>query len=118
MRQTPDPDLYAHERYGNFTYRIPVIPGSYTVRLYFAETVFGTPRSGLPGAGARVVDIYCNGTALIRNYDIYKAAGGDFRATTLTFRKVEAVDRQLAIAFVRRVDYASVRAIEVLDEGR
>jgi hypothetical protein len=65
-----------------------------------------------------VFDIYCNGNALIRNYDIYKAAGGDFRATTLTFRKVEAVEQQLVLTFARKVNYASVRAIEVLDEGR
>jgi hypothetical protein len=118
VKGTPDPDLYARERFGNFTYRIPAMPGSYTVRLHFAETHYGPTAGILPAEGARVFDIYCNGTALIRNYDIYKAAGGDFRATTLTFRKVQAADRQLVLTFARKVDYASVRAIEVLDEGR
>ena len=44
---TPDPDLFAGERFGHFTYAIPVDSrGTYTVILHFAELYFGPGASG------------------------------------------------------------------------
>src|ERR1035441_6881368 len=37
-----DPHLFDGERYGNFTYQIPVPSGRYTVTLRFTEAYFGT----------------------------------------------------------------------------
>jgi Malectin domain len=34
---TDDPELYATERWGNFSYAIPATPGKYAVTLYFVE---------------------------------------------------------------------------------
>jgi len=40
---SPDPGLYAAERYGHFTYAFPVDPRDrYTVVLHFAEFYFGS----------------------------------------------------------------------------
>src|SRR4029077_9671507 len=43
---TTDPSIYQNERYGNFSYAIPVANGTYDVRLHFVETYWGTVISG------------------------------------------------------------------------
>ena len=115
---TPDADLFANERYGHFSYAIPVAPGSYTVTMYFAETYWGRENEGGGGPGQRLFDIYCNGAAIIRNLDILKEAGPD-RALVKKFRGLRPTSQgKLNFEFVPVVNYASVFAIEVLDEGR
>jgi hypothetical protein len=126
---TPDPGLYAGERFGNFTYAIPVSPGKYKVTLRFAETYWGLQntlpnapdQNGSPvgGVGSRVFDVYCNGVALVRNFDIYKEAGGALTTKDKTFHNL-APDAQgkLYFSFVPVVDYACVNAIEVQDEAQ
>jgi Malectin domain len=72
---TPEPGLYAGERYGNFDYAIPVDEGSYKVTLFFSEKYWGSGVSKAGGVGSRVFDIFCNGVALTRRMDIAKEAG-------------------------------------------
>ena len=43
--------------------------------MYFAETYWGKENEGGGGSGQRVFDIFCNGSALLRNLDILKEAG-------------------------------------------
>jgi hypothetical protein len=43
---TPDSDLYSGERFGNFSYALPVAPGKHSVTLRFAENYFGTDGPG------------------------------------------------------------------------
>ena len=59
-----DPELLRGERYGNLTYAIPVPPGRYTVKLYFAEVWFGPGNFAGGGTGSRIFDILCNGVAV------------------------------------------------------
>jgi hypothetical protein len=69
---TPDPKLYAQERFGHFTYSIPVdVRGRYTLNLHFAELYWAAD----PGVGRRVFNVYCNGRVLLENFDIFKEAG-------------------------------------------
>jgi len=78
---TSDPNLYAYERYGHFTYAIPVDPhGRYTLVLHFAELYW----SADPGVGRRVFRVSCNGSALLDNFDILREAGS-LHAVTKTF---------------------------------
>jgi hypothetical protein len=115
---TPDADLFANERYGHFSYAIPVAPGTYAVSLYLAETYWGKENEGGGGAGQRVFDLYCNGSALARNLDILKEAGPN-HALVKKFRGLRPTGQgKLNLEFVPVVNYASVFAIEVLDEGR
>jgi hypothetical protein len=119
VRATPDPELYMSQHYGNFSYSIPVPPGSYTVTLHFAETWF-TPDSDGPDHGApgtRVFDVFCNGLALLRRLDIL-AETGPSRALTKTFRHLQPnAQGKLYLSFTPQADYALVNAIEVLDEA-
>lgn len=115
---TPDGDLFANERYGHFSYAVPVAPGTYTATLYFAETYWGKENQGGGGSGQRVFDIYCNGLAIIRNLDILKEADPN-RALVKRFHGLRPTAQgKLNLDFVPVLNYASVFAIEVLDEAR
>lgn len=115
------PPLYSDERYGNFSYAIPVPPGSYTVKLHFAETFFTPliPAMLCHGVGCRVFDVNCNGTALLRDFDISQEAGGAFRPVVRTFTGLHPNGQgKLLLSFTPTVNYAEVRAIEVIDEAK
>ena len=115
---TADPGLYQSERYGNFSYAIPVAPGTYTVTLHFAETWHGPNRGDGSGAGSRVFDVQCNGVALLESFDIFKEAGRSFKAVEKRFTGLKAnAQGKLNFTFVSQKNYALVNAIEVLDEG-
>ena len=115
---TADPVLYSKERYGNFSYAIPVDSGKYSATLHFAETYWGLDNPGGGGVGTRIFDVLCNGIALLRNFDIYKEAGGS-RALVKTFHGLEPnAQGKLLLSFVPVRNYASIRAIEVVDESQ
>jgi hypothetical protein len=116
---TPDADLFGNERYGHFSYAIPVAPaGTYAVTMYFAETYWGKENQGGGGPGQRLFDIYCNGSAIARNLDILKEADPN-HALIKRFRGLRPTAQgKLNFEFVPVVNYASVFAIEVLDESR
>jgi hypothetical protein len=119
---TNDPELYQSERYGNFTYAIPVATDkTYTLTLYFAEEWFGTEDGGGSGdaSGRRVFDVYCNGVSLLRDFDIYKEAGGSVKALTKTFHGLKPNHQgKLFLSFVPNQDYANLTALEVTPEEK
>ena len=116
---TPDADLFSAERYGHFTYTIPVdTRDTYTLILHFAEFYFGPNASGVGGAGSRVFRVLCNGNTLLDNFDIYKEAGS-LHALTKTFYHLKPTAQgKLNIAFEPIVNNATVSGIEVLDESQ
>lgn len=118
VQGTSDPELYSNERWGHFSYSIPVpAPGRYKVTLKFAETNFGKSNPGRTGVGSRVFDVFCNGLALLRNFDILKEAGSENMALDRVFRGlVPNAQGKLVLSFVPVKEYPSVRAIEVVDE--
>ena len=120
IKDTADPDLYIGERFGNFSYTIPVVrAGHYTATLRFTESWFGAKKPAGGGADERVFDVYCNGLALLRNFDIYKEAGGGDRALDKVFTSLQPnAQGKLVFSFVPVKNYACVNAIEVMDEGR
>jgi hypothetical protein len=115
---TPDPDLHASERYGNFDYSIPVPPGRYAITLYFAETFWDSqtdsPNKG--GRGSRVFDVAPNGVDLLRDFDIL-AQAKPFQAVVGTFHNQQPDGQgKLRLSFSPRNNYAFVKAIEVTEE--
>jgi hypothetical protein len=120
---TSEPELYQSERYGNFTYAIPVAAGkSYALTLYFVEEWFGAPDSGGTNGncvGCRVFDVYCNGAYLLRDFDIDKEAGGSLKAIIRTFHGLKPNHQgKLFLSFVPDQDYANVTALEVVPETK
>ena len=114
---SPDPKLYAQERYGHFTYSIPVdARGRYTVVLHLAELYWLPDPSGKIGVGTRVFNVYCNGTTLLDNFDIFKEVGS-LHAITKTFYHLRpSTEGKLDLTFEPIKNFATVSAIEVLDE--
>src|SRR5581483_138667 len=114
---TADPELYIAQRFGHFSYSIPVAEGGhYAITLYFAETYFAPPES-VGGVGSRVFDVYCNGTTLLKNFDILKEAGGGNRAVIKVFHNMPASPQgKINLTFVPINNYALVTAIEVREE--
>ena len=115
------PALYTEERHGNFSYAIPVAPGSYTVRLHFVEAFFSPliPAAHCNGVGCRVFDVTCNGVMLLQNFDINQAASGAFQPVIREFHGLHPNGQgKLLLSFSPKVNYAEVRALEVIDEAK
>ena len=115
---TPDPDVFATERYGRFTYTIPVdTRDRYTVVLHFTEHYFGSQGSNSGGVGSRVFRVLCNGETLLDNFDIDKEAGS-LHALTKTFYHLRpSAQGKLELMFEPITNNATVSGIEVLDES-
>jgi hypothetical protein len=75
--------VYQSERYGkDFTYSFAVPKGQqYHIRLHFAE-VFDN------GAGQRVENIEINGQPVLKDFDIFTAAGGMDKAVVKDFAHI------------------------------
>jgi hypothetical protein len=64
----PDAKLFQTSRWGFKAYKIPVPPGFYQVKLYFAETFFKAPLK-------RVFDLHINGGKAVGDLDIFDRVG-------------------------------------------
>ncbi|MGH3441986.1 MAG: Ig-like domain-containing protein [Nitriliruptorales bacterium] len=115
---TNDPTLYQTERWGNFTYAIPVVDGTYDVRMHFAETYYGTDAPG--GSGQRVFSLDIGDTPAspdIQNLDIYAEVGA---ATALvrSFPDVVVTDGALDLqAIDGPADDPTIAAIEIVPQA-
>jgi hypothetical protein len=114
---TDDPEFYAIERWGHFSYAIPVSPGKYTITLHFIERNTAE-RNELPASGRddRTFNIFCNGRAIISNVNLTDEAGEN-RPLMKKIRGVEPnAQGKLLLEFVPVTRYATVSAIEVVPE--
>ena len=97
---TNDPQIYRTERWGQFSYAVPLPNGTYDVRFHFAELYFGVSVPG--GAGKRVFGMDILDTAVspdLANIDIYAQVGA--RAALIkTVSGVQVTDGVLDIRSV------------------
>jgi hypothetical protein len=108
--------LYQGERFGNFTYRLPVAPGKYRLTLHFAETWFGTPNVQRGQQEHRLFEVYANGIALLRKFDVLREAGAPNRGVEEVFDGLEPnAQGELALQFIPLANYAEVNALEVVE---
>jgi hypothetical protein len=116
LSKVADGRLYEWHRFGHFHYVVPVAPGGrYTVRLYFMEHWFGVQNGGIGGAGSRVFDVYCNGSTLLKGFDIFREAGSG--PLVKSFQHIEPTPQsKIEIYFTPDVNYPSISAIEVIPE--
>jgi hypothetical protein len=113
----PERMLFRGERYGNFAYHIPVAAGKYRLRLYFAETFFGTklPYALNNTAVPRIFNVFANGVALLRNFDVASEAGGPNKPLVKDFENVEPnAQGMIVLEFIPVHNYAEVNAIAVV----
>ncbi len=118
---TDDPELFESERWGNFTYAIPVPPGKYSLTLYFAARRVDPDQPPLPAgeaqsAAARVFNVFCNGRPLLENFDLAREAH-DKDVIIRRFADLQPnAQGKLFLSFVPVDGYATVSGIEVLAE--
>ncbi len=110
---TDDPEFYETERWGHFSYAIPVPAGRYTVTLHFIEHHSGDATA----AGQnRVFDVFCNGKAIVSKLNIMDEVGENRPLV----RKIKGLEPnaqgKLLLEFVPVAQYATVTAIEVVGE--
>lgn len=115
----PDRAVYTSERWGHFSYAVPVPDGRYRVTLKFCEGHYGPRNTGVGGVGSRVFDVYCNGVALLKNFDISKEAGGEGRPIERNFPGVRPTAQgKIVLSFVPVNGMACVNGIEVMDDSK
>jgi hypothetical protein len=114
--RTQDPIVYRSSRQGDFTYNIPLKPGTYELRLHFAETFYGPENPGDGGEGSRIMTVTANGKPLLGNFDVLADSGGDRTADVKVFPDVSpAADGQLHLSFSSaKGGSAMLSAIEIL----
>jgi hypothetical protein len=86
--------------------------------LLFAETFFGPNNRGQGGTGSRIFNVYCGGSAILRQFDIFREAGAN-RAIEKVFHGIEPnAQGRIDVTFEPVVNYAIVQGIELVEEGR
>jgi malectin (di-glucose binding ER protein)/uncharacterized protein DUF3472 len=100
--------VYQDARVGNFIYTIPSFsPGdTHLVRLHFAETYFSS-------AGSRLFNVSINGTQVLTEFDIYKAAGAKNKAVVKAFTETANSSGNYVIQFTSVVNQSLISGIEV-----
>ena len=114
--RTQDPIIYRSSRQGDFTYDIPLKPGTYELRLHFAETFYGPENAGGGGEGSRIMTVLANGQPLLQDFDVLADSGGGRTAEVKVFPDISpAADGQLHLSFSSvKGDSAMLSAIEIL----
>ncbi len=64
--------------------------------------------------GKRVFNILINGTTVLSNFDIYAAAGGNYKAVLREFTAIANSSGQIAIKFNTVTDNATIEGIEII----
>jgi PKD repeat protein/glucose/arabinose dehydrogenase len=110
---TNDDVLYHSERFGNFTYQIPVsVSGVYDIRLHFAETFFGV-EGNTGGTGDRVFNVTIEGEEVLSNFDVL-AETNPATALIKEFDDVLIADGLASFEFTGVINNAFVSGIEIL----
>jgi len=115
---TDDPEFYETERWGHFSYAIPVAPGKYTVTLHFIEHHAGPESLNVPGSSSqeRVFNVFCNGKTILANLNILDEVGENRPLVRKIKGLTPNAQGKLLLEFVPVTRYATVSAIEVVAE--
>jgi hypothetical protein len=125
LHGTNDPGLFAAEVFGNPLKcsfgGSALSPGTYRVRLYFAELYWGPgcPGGG-NGTGARVFSIALEGKTVLTDFDLFAASGGCMASKTVSTGSpvvqsfdVVVKDGTLDLVGTASKDNAKLSAIEI-----
>ncbi|MBU6296864.1 MAG: beta galactosidase jelly roll domain-containing protein [Alphaproteobacteria bacterium] len=104
-----DPDLYSSYREGRFSYRIPLPNGPYKVVAHFVEPTETQP-------GARLFDVRANGLTVLKNFDVFAAAGGKMKGTKDAFEMTVSNGRAI-LEFLPVKGEALVCALSIEQEN-
>ena len=110
---TRDPGLYQNRREGAFRNDIPLNPGTYELRLYFAETLYGESNAAGGGETSRLFNIYANGKKVLSEFDVTGEVGPS-TADIKVFRDISpSSDGKLHLQFESLRNPPFLNAIEL-----
>ncbi|MBE0538052.1 MAG: hypothetical protein IH624_20510 [Phycisphaerae bacterium] len=112
--EVPDvafPQIFRTERYSMSAYEFNLPNGKYTVRLHFAECF-----TGITGVGQRVYSFAVQGQQPEKDFDLWKQAGGPYKAIQREYKGVAVTDGKLRIAFTPNVENPAINGIEIFSE--
>jgi len=115
---TDDPEFYETERWGHFSYAIPVAAGKYAITFHFIERNNAVGAAETLGGDSedRTFDVFCNGKAILRKVNIHDRVGEN-RPLVMKIKGLEPnAQDKLLVEFVPVTRYATVSAIEVVAE--
>ena len=105
------PQIFQTERYSMSAYEFNLPNGKYTVRLHFAETF-----TGITGVGERVYSFAVQGQKPEKDFDIFKEAGGPYKAIQREYKGVMVTNGKLRITFSPNIENPSINGIEIFAE--
>jgi hypothetical protein len=115
IHRTMDPAIFYQVRVGNFSYNIPLAPGTYELKLYFSEFDWGEGMLGGGGEESRTFDIFMNDSPLLQAFDIIRDTGEPLEADVKVFKNVHpASDGKLHLDFRNRSGRSILAGIEVI----
>lgn len=104
--KTEDDTLYQTERYGTFSYSLPLAAAKYDITLHMIEAWHGV------NPGNREFDVEIEGDILVNDFDPLAAAGHDI-AHDIQLNGVEVSDGTLDITFTPSMPEANIAAITI-----
>jgi dienelactone hydrolase len=97
--------LYQSERYGTYSYEIPVSNATYNVVLHFAELYHNA-------AGARSFNLSIEGQAVLSDFDLFSVAGHD-NAYDQRVSNIAVTDGKLTINLASIIDNATISGFAI-----
>ena len=112
IARTPDPTLYRYYRSGDFRYDIPLKPGTYELRLHFAQSL--APWTLVGTGGASLASVSVNRATYDMTLNLAADGAGSSTADVRVFKNISpAEDGFLHLAFHPGPEFAFVNAIEI-----
>lgn len=102
---TTEDALYQSERYGTYSYEIPVSNATYNVMLHFAELYHNT-------AGARSFNLSIEGQPVLSDFDLYSVAGHD-TAYDQRVNNIVVADGKLTISLTSNIDNGTLSGFAI-----
>lgn len=109
IASTEDDALYQSERFGNYSYEIPVIAATYDVELYFNE-LFQT------SVGARIFSVSVEDQPLFSDFDLFATVGHD-TAYARVIKDVPVNDGYLSIKLTATVDNGTLSGFAIYSKN-
>jgi uncharacterized repeat protein (TIGR04076 family) len=106
-------EAYSSERWGECSYAFPKLEkgAEYSIRLHFCEAYFD-------GAGKRRFGVDIGGRSVLDDFDVYREAGGAFKAIVKEFSAKADAEGGILIAFRKgQADHPKISAIEIRKKG-
>lgn len=97
--------LFQTERYGSYSYEVPVTEASYTVELHFVE-MYQTE------AGARSFNLLVEGVTVFTGMDLFAEVGGE-TAYSVTVEGVNVADGSLTVELESLIDNGTLSGIAI-----